>query len=77
MAFLWKGKPVLGLVIGVAMVLNLIVAGTMGAAIPIILKGLKLDPALGSGVVVTTFTDCFGFLFFLGLATLLLGHLTG
>ncbi len=74
-AILWKGKPVLGLVIGLAMILNLIVAGMMGAAIPLILKTLRLDPALGSGVVVTTFTDCFGFLSFLGLATLLLHHL--
>jgi magnesium transporter len=74
-AILWKGKPALGLVIGLAMVLNLIIAGLMGAAIPLILKTLRFDPALGSGVVVTTFTDCFGFLSFLGLATLLLHHL--
>ena len=74
-AILWEGKPVLGLVIGLAMILNLIVAGMTGAAIPLILKTLRLDPALGSGVIVTTFTDCFGFLFFLGLATLLLRHL--
>ncbi|MCZ6695196.1 MAG: magnesium transporter [Acidobacteria bacterium] len=74
-AILWKGKPILGLVIGLAMILNLIIAGMMGAAIPLILQALRLDPALGSGVVVTTFTDCFGFLSFLGLATLLLHHL--
>jgi magnesium transporter len=74
-AIFWKGKAVLGLVIGTAMILNLIVAGLMGAAIPLILKRFRLDPALGSGVVVTTFTDCFGFLSFLGLATLLLHYL--
>ena len=74
-AFLWKGKPVLGLVIGLAIVINLIIAGMAGAAIPLVLKLLKLDPALGSGVIVTTFTDCFGFLSFLGLATLLLHYL--
>jgi magnesium transporter len=74
-AIFWKGNVTLGLVIGLAMILNLIVAGLMGAAIPLILKSLRLDPALGSGVVVTTFTDCFGFLSFLGLATLLLHYL--
>jgi magnesium transporter len=40
-----------------------------------VMKRLKLDPALGSGVIVTTFTDCCGFLSFLGLANLLLGYL--
>ncbi|MFQ5877697.1 MAG: magnesium transporter [Acidobacteriota bacterium] len=74
-AVVWKGKPMLGLVIGLAMILNLVIAGTSGAAIPLLLKWLRLDPALGSSVVVTTFTDCFGFLSFLGLATLLLRYL--
>jgi magnesium transporter len=74
-ATLWKGKPMLGLVIGLAMIVNLFIAGTMGALVPVVLKRLRLDPALGSGVIVTTFTDCFGFLSFLGLATLLLRHL--
>ena len=74
-AVLWKGSPILGLVIGVAMVINLFVAGFAGATVPILLKLLRLDPALGSGVIVTTFTDCCGFLSFLGLATLLLRHL--
>lgn len=75
-AVVWKGKPVLGLVIALAMTINLFVAGMAGAAVPLILKWLRLDPALGSGVIVTTFTDCFGFLSFLGLATLLLAYLT-
>ncbi|HXH27786.1 MAG TPA: magnesium transporter [Candidatus Polarisedimenticolia bacterium] len=74
-ALLWKGNAVLGLVIGLAMIINLFVAGAAGAAIPLTLKWLRLDPALGSGVIVTTFTDVFGFLSFLGLATLLLGYL--
>jgi len=63
-------------VIGAAMIINLFVAGFAGATVPILLKWLRLDPALGSGVVVTTFTDCCGFLSFLGLATLLLNRLT-
>ncbi|HKB08340.1 MAG TPA: magnesium transporter, partial [Candidatus Polarisedimenticolia bacterium] len=50
-------------------------AGTAGAAIPLVLKWLKLDPALGSGVIVTTFTDCCGFLSFLGLGTVFLNSL--
>jgi magnesium transporter len=52
------------------------VAGATGAAVPLVLKWLKLDPALGSGVIVTTFTDCCGFLAFLGLGTILLDYLT-
>jgi magnesium transporter len=62
-------------VVCAAMIANLFVAGLVGASIPIVLKWLRLDPALGSGVIVTTFTDCCGFLAFLGLATLLLRHL--
>lgn len=74
-AWVWKGNPYLGLVIALAMIFNLFVAGLTGAAIPIALKWFKIDPAMGSGVIVTTFTDCFGFLSFLGLGTLLLKHL--
>jgi len=74
-AFAWKGNPWLGLIIGLAMIFNLLVAGASGAAIPLLLKWLKLDPALGSSVIVTTFTDCFGFMSFLGLGTLLLDRL--
>ena len=53
-AFLWKGKPVLGLVIGLAIVINLIIAGMAGAAIPLVLKLLKLDP--GSSCPVSSIT---------------------
>ncbi len=74
-AILWKGKPMLGLVIGLAMVTNLFVAGLMGALIPLVLKRLGLDPAVSSSVLVTTFTDCCGFMAFLGLATLLMPYL--
>jgi len=76
-AFLWKGNPILGLVLACAMILNLgLVAGLSGAVIPLLLKALKLDPALGSGIIVTCLTDAFGFLSFLGLATLFFRHLT-
>ena len=74
-AYLWRGSPTLGLVLLLAMILNMVVAGLSGAAIPLILRALRQDPALGSGVIVTTFTDVFGFLSFLGLATLLLKYL--
>ena len=47
----------------------------MGAAVPLLLKALNQDPALGSGVIVTTFTDVFGFFSFLGIGTLLLDRL--
>lgn len=72
---LWQGNPVLGLVIFVAMVSTMAVAGLLGATVPLVLKALNLDPALGAGVVVTFFTDAFGFFSFLGIATLLMEHL--
>jgi magnesium transporter len=69
-AMLWKGNPFLGLVLASAMILNLgLMAGFAGAVIPLLLKALKFDPALGSGIIVTGLTDAFGFLSFLGLAT--------
>jgi len=69
-AFIWKGNPYLGLVLAAAMIFNLgLMAGFAGAVIPLLLKALKFDPALGSGIIVTGLTDAFGFLSFLGLAT--------
>jgi magnesium transporter len=67
-----KGDGKLALVLLLAMATSLACAGLVGTAVPLALRGLRLDPALGSGVVVTTFTDVIGFLTFLGLATLLL-----
>lgn len=72
---LWKGNAMLGVVIGIAMMANLVVAGLAGTSIPFILKRFNQDPALSSAVIVTTFTDCCGFAFSLGLATLLLRFL--
>ena len=54
------------------MILNLVLAGFSGIVIPLILDKLKIDPALASAVILTTITDVFGFLSFLGLATLFL-----
>ena len=64
----WFGSPMLGLVIAVAMVINLVVAGLAGTGIPILLEKLGIDPALASGAFVTTVTDVVGFFAFLGLA---------
>lgn len=68
-AWLWKGSVALGLVAGVAMVLNQLAAVLSGVLIPLGLKSLKLDPALASSIFLTTVTDVAGFFFFLGLAT--------
>ena len=54
---------------------NMLVAGLVGTGVPFLLKLLKIDPALASSVIVTTFTDCCGFAFSLGLATLLIKQL--
>jgi len=73
--WLWKGNPYLGLVVAVAMVVNLIVAGLSGALIPLTMKRLGFDPAHSSGIVLTTITDVVGFLAFFGMAWLLQGKL--
>jgi len=57
-----------------AMIGNLFVSGAVGVLVPLGLKALRIDPAVASTVVVTTFTDCFGFFFFLGLASLLMQY---
>ena len=67
-----SGNGTLGLVVGLAMVGNLIVAGASGAVIPLLLHRLKIDPAVASSIFVTTFTDVFGFGLVLVLARLLL-----
>lgn len=74
-AWAWKGNPFLGVVLFLSMIVNMSIAGFAGAAVPILLKFLNQDPALGGGVIVTTFTDVFGFLAFLGLATVFLEYL--
>ncbi|MBB5754177.1 magnesium transporter [Prosthecomicrobium pneumaticum] len=69
LAGFWFGDPHLGVVIGIALVLNLIVAGTVGVLVPMTLDKLKVDPAVASSVFVTMTTDSVGYLAFLGLAT--------
>ena len=74
-ASLLQGNPVLGGVLALAMVINMFVAATAGTLIPLALRALKVDPALASSVFITTLTDVFGFLSFLGLSTLFLRFL--
>jgi len=74
-AWVWWDNSWLGLVVGVAMLLNMLVAGFWGAVIPLGLRRLRLDPAIASGIFLTTFTDVMGFLILLGLATLLIDQL--
>ncbi len=71
-AALWFSMPLLGLVIGLSMVINLFMAGFFGATIPLFLKKMDIDPAIGSTVILTTVTDVVGFFSFLGLATYIL-----
>ena len=72
-ASIWFGDMVLGAIIACAMLINLVTAGLTGAGLPIVLRRLRIDPALAGGVLVTTITDVVGFLAFLGLATLFYG----
>jgi magnesium transporter len=71
-AGVWFGEPMLGIVMAVAMIGTLIVAGLSGTLIPLALERLKVDPAVASGVFLTTVTDVVGFFLFLGLAVVVL-----
>ncbi len=71
-AIAWFHNLALGLIIALAMIINLVFAALAGVAIPIAVRRLGIDPALASGVALTTVTDVVGFLAFLGLATLFL-----
>jgi len=72
LASYWFQDNLLGIVIALAMIFNLLIAGMAGILIPLSLNKFKIDPALASGVILTTITDVFGFLSFLGLASILL-----
>ncbi|MBR2655657.1 magnesium transporter [Yoonia sp.] len=70
--YLWFGSIMLGVVIAMAMLINMVVAGLAGTMVPVLLERFGFDPALASGTFVTTMTDVMGFFAFLGLATLIL-----
>lgn len=72
----WTRDLRLGLIIFVAMIFNLTVAGVAGGLVPLVLKRMGFDPAVSSSIFVTTFTDVAGFFAFLGLATLALTYWT-
>ncbi len=71
-AYVWKQNWRIAVAIFLAMILNFLMAASTGVLIPLGLKKVNVDPALASAAFVTGFTDTFGFLFFLGIATLLL-----
>lgn len=72
-SYAWKGSFALGIVVAVAMVLNMVAAGLSGVLVPYTLRALRIDPALASSIIMTTVTDVAGFFFFLGLAALARG----
>ena len=72
LTFAWFGNWLLGAVIAAAMLVNLLVAGLSGVAIPLVLDRMRIDPAIASSVVLTTVTDVVGFFAFLGLAAAVL-----
>ena len=73
--WLWQGHPFLGLVLALAMTGNMVVASIAGAGVPLLLRRLRMDPAVSAAVFVTTFTDVIGFALFLGLAALFIEFL--
>ncbi len=74
-AWFWHGNPFLGVLVGLAMLVNLLVAGFTGAAIPLTMKAIGLDPAQCSNIILTTFTDVMGFFSLLGFAVLFVPYL--
>jgi magnesium transporter len=76
-AFLWKGNPYLGLVVGLALGLNTLIAVSLGGVVPLVLQRCRVDPAVAAAPILTTVTDMCGFFLVLGTATVLLRRLTG
>lgn len=71
--YLWKADYILGVVLSIAMILNMVAASIAGVLIPYTLRALRIDPALASSIIMTAITDGTGFFLFLGLATLAKG----
>ncbi|HAZ80889.1 MAG TPA: magnesium transporter [Porticoccaceae bacterium] len=69
---LWFGNPVMAVIIGLAMAINLMAAALTGTILPVVLRALHIDPALAGSVILTTITDIVGFVSFLGLAAVFL-----
>ncbi len=75
-AWAWQGNPYLGAVVGAAMAINTLIAVSLGGVVPLLLRRLRVDPALASGPILTTVTDMCGFALVLGIATACLPLLT-
>ena len=73
--WLMQGTPWMGVILAMAMIINMFVAAIAGTLIPLSLRALKVDPALASSVFITTLTDVFGFFSFLGLGALFIKYL--
>jgi magnesium transporter len=76
-ALIWKDVPALGLVVGAATLFNMIAAGLAGAAVPLFMQAIKIDPALASPILVSTISDTMGYLIYLSLATLMIIRFLG
>ena len=76
-ALVWQDAPALGLVVGAATLFNMVAAGLAGAAVPLIMQSIKIDPALASPILVTTISDTMGYLIYLSLATLVIIRFLG
>lgn len=74
-AFIWKGNIYLGLVVGGALMINTIIAVSLGGTIPLILKRFDVDPALASGPILTTITDMMGFALVLSMASMAMAYI--
>jgi len=70
----WFGRPALGVIVAIALVMNMVIAAIAGTVLPLIMRRLLIDPALAGGVVLTTVTDVVGFMTFLGLGALFLAN---
>lgn len=75
-AWLWKGNPFIGVVVGIALALNTVIAVSIGGTVPLLLKRYNVDPAVASGPMLTTITDMCGFFLVLSIASLMLPLLT-
>ena len=72
LAYIWFGDKQIAIIMGLAMIANLLLAGILGTLIPLTLEKFKIDPAISSSVFLTTATDVIGFFTFLGLSALVI-----
>ena len=72
LAYIWFGDKEIAIIMGLAMIANLLFAGLLGTLIPLTLEKFKIDPAISSSVFLTTATDVIGFFTFLGLSALVI-----